>query len=378
MGHNQRVCNYVVNVEAHTDKSQQDHHMDDDRSISNISSTAKGAWQVVQFPKKSSLRRSPYTDDPPVLLPVATREAKQSGKQGVINPTNLPFTKLNLNGSKLPPTLNPVLVNNKYNSLVENPPEKDMPLLNPIPNNFQFSKTTQVPKHSVQLEQSSKPTPSQISNPITTHATGHDNSSHMHNMPPYPATPFSPPHDKYTPTLPHTPPPPLNIGSPPSFQPTIAIGNHESPITPLQSITPPSCQSSQPPSSPIDIAPVPLRSPNISPPTLTPPLPESPIINHVPFNFLNHLRRPRSHQRQNHRLQHNPSSPAHPPPHLIMEPNTIIYTAQTPNSPTLLSSWLEAGLHNHTLTFTMQVNHQEVTILINHPRDLAQIVMEGM
>lgn len=33
---------------------------------------------------------------------------------------------------------------------------------------------------------------------------------------------------------------------------------------------------------------------------------------------------------------------------------------------------------DHALTFTMEVNHQEVTILINHPRDLAQIIAEGM
>lgn len=61
-----------------------------------------------------------------------------------------------------------------------------------------------------------------------------------------------------------------------------------------------------------------------------------------------------------------------------MEQNSVVYTAHTPHAPTYLASWLEAGLYNHALTFTLQVNQQVVTVLINHPRDLAQIVAEGM
>lgn len=61
-----------------------------------------------------------------------------------------------------------------------------------------------------------------------------------------------------------------------------------------------------------------------------------------------------------------------------MEPNIIIFIALTPHATTTPTSWLEVGLQNHALTFTMKVNNQEVTILINNLRDLAQIIMEGM
>ncbi|XP_070025447.1 proline-rich receptor-like protein kinase PERK8 [Nicotiana sylvestris] len=257
-----------------------DHLMDVVHSNSTTSTTANGAWQIVQFPKKSILRRSPYTDDPlPVLPPLETRVVGQSGKQGVINPNNLPFTKLTLTpltnttttGSKLPSTLNPVLINNKYHTLVDDPPENDTCLLNPIPNNLQLSKTTQVPMHSVQSGHSSKPTPSHISNPITNHTTRHDIPSHMQSMPQSPTIPSSPPQEKYTTTLPNPPPPPLNIRIPPSFQASVAmqLGHNESPTT------------LQPPSTSIGIAPSPLQTPNIVSTNLTPPLSESPNEDHV-------------------------------------------------------------------------------------------------
>ncbi|XP_070023171.1 flocculation protein FLO11-like [Nicotiana sylvestris] len=286
------ACNYFVNIDPSTENSQKDQHMDVINSNSNTSTPANGAWKLVQFSKKSSLRRSTYTDDPlPVLPPVEPRGVGQSGKQGVISPNNLPFTSLTLTsltntkttGSKLPSTPNSVLVNNKYHTLVDDSTENDTTLLNPITNNLQLSKTTQVPKHSVQSGQSSKPTPSQISNPITIHATRHDNLSHMQSMPQYPTTLSSPPHEKYSTTLPNPLPPPLNIEIPPSFQDIVAmqIGNNESSTTPIQSNSPSSCQSIQPSSTSIGFVPSPLKTSHIVSTNLTPPLSEFLIEDHV-------------------------------------------------------------------------------------------------
>lgn len=66
------------------------------------------------------------------------------------------------------------------------------------------------------------------------------------------------------------------------------------------------------------------------------------------------------------------------PTHLIMEQNTLIYTAQTPPSIPTPISWSEIRLQNHERTFTMQVNQLEMNTLISNPRDLAQIVADGM
>lgn len=58
--------------------------------------------------------------------------------------------------------------------------------------------------------------------------------------------------------------------------------------------------------------------------------------------------------------------------------NRAVYISMNPQPPQPHTSWLEMGLAGYALIFNFHINGEQVLVMIQHPADLAQIMMEGM
>ncbi|KAF3617370.1 hypothetical protein FXO38_34021, partial [Capsicum annuum] len=83
-------------------------------------------------------------------------------------------------------------------------------------------------------------------------------------------------------------------------------------------------------------------------------------------------------------IHHKPKPPIH---HLLQtsqmtksntNPSQPVFTTTNPIPTTPPQSWLEAALKGHALTFTMYVEGKECLVIIQNPKDLSQIITEGM
>lgn len=66
-------------------------------------------------------------------------------------------------------------------------------------------------------------------------------------------------------------------------------------------------------------------------------------------------------------------------PSRVLPPQpTHIYITQYLPIQAYPQSWMEISMSEHALTFTMELDNQDVIVMIENPTDIADIVTEGM